>query len=132
MQINSIFSECRGLSRVCDTTSHTHCVQKLRQFSCMSMLMYCIDDRCYLPLHCLITDLIDSCGGSTKLIRYLNRLGMCSSLDTLSRVIQQQASLRDHKGPWNNSLNCATSAKLTIARSIPRYCWIFNCSLLCW
>ena len=74
-------------------------MKKLRRFTCMCMLMYCMDDRCYLPLHCLITDLIDSCGGSTKLIRYLNRLGICSSLDTLSRVIQQHVNMREHKGP---------------------------------
>ena len=61
--------------------------------------MYCIDDRCYLPMHSLITDMVDSCGGSTKLIRALNRLGMCSSLDTLSRVIQQQVKMREQKGP---------------------------------
>ncbi len=47
----------------------------------------------------IITDLIESCGGSTKLIRYLNRLGICSSLDTLSRVIQQHVKMREHKGP---------------------------------
>ncbi len=98
-RVTQSWSQSSGRSKVCDTTTHEYHVKKLRRFTCMCTLMYCIDDRCYLPLHCIITDLIESCGGSTKLIRYLNRLGICSSLDTLSRVIQQHVKMREHKGP---------------------------------
>ena len=55
--------------------------------------------RRYLPMHNLITDMVDSYGGSTKLIQSLNRLGMCSSLDTLSGVVQQQVTIQEQKGP---------------------------------
>ena len=34
-----------------------------------------------MPLHSLITDIVDSHGGSTELIKILNRLGICSFVD---------------------------------------------------
>ena len=37
-----------------------------------------------------MTDLIESQGGSSVLIKILNRLGVCSSADTLSRFIQHK------------------------------------------
>ncbi len=42
-----------------------------------------------MPFHIMIADLLDSYGGSSELIRILNRLGVCTSLDTLSRHIQE-------------------------------------------
>ena len=60
--------------------------------------MYCTDDRCYLPLHNLITDTVDSLGGSALLIRILNRLGVCSSADTLARSIQYRVQEREKRG----------------------------------
>ncbi len=62
--------------------------KKLRRFFLLCSLLFCSDDRCSLPLHTLVTDVVDSQGGSALLIRILNRLGVCSSLDTLSRYIQ--------------------------------------------
>ena len=82
-KLTQSISESKGESKVYDTASSTYHVKKLCRFTCTCILMYCIDDRCYLPLHNIITDMVDSCGGSTKLIRSLNRLGMCSSLLTL-------------------------------------------------
>ena len=45
-------------------------------------------------MHTLITDVIDSQGGSAMLIKILNRLGVCASADTLSRYIQHKRSNR--------------------------------------
>ena len=45
-----------------------------------------------MPMHILMTDLIESQGGSSVLIRLLNRLGVCSSSDTLARFIQNKRS----------------------------------------
>ena len=45
-----------------------------------------------MPMHTLITDLVESQGGSTVLIRTLNRLGVCSSADTLARFRQHKRS----------------------------------------
>ena len=57
--------------------------------------MYCADDRCSLPLHTLITDIVDSQGGSALWIKILNRLGVCTSLDTLSHFVQYKSTSLD-------------------------------------
>ena len=61
--------------------------------------MFCTDDRYSIPLHTLVTDTIDRCGGSTELIRILNRLGVCASADTLARFIQHKVKERQRRGP---------------------------------
>ena len=43
-------------------------------------------------LHTLLTDIVEGQGGSALLIRLLNRLGVCASLDTLKRFIQYKVS----------------------------------------
>lgn len=48
-----------------------------------------------MPLHTLITDLIESQGGSSVLVRSLNRLGVCACADTLARFIQHRVSCSD-------------------------------------
>ena len=51
------------------------------------------------PFHTIVTDTIESCGGSSQLIRILNRLGVCSSADTLARSIQCRVKERERNGP---------------------------------
>ena len=60
-------SERKGTSRVSDTKTPIHHTKKVRRLFCLCALMYCTDDRCYLPLHNLITDTVDSLGGSSLL-----------------------------------------------------------------
>ena len=43
-------------------------IHKIRCLFCLCVLMFCTDDRCSIPLHMLVTDTIDRCGGSTELI----------------------------------------------------------------
>ena len=74
-------------------------VKQVRQLFCLSALMLCTDDRCSVPFHTLITDAIESGGGSTQLIRMLNRMGICSSADTLARSIQFRVKEREIRGP---------------------------------
>ena len=51
-----------------------------------------------MPLHTLLTDTIESQGGSILLIKILNRPGACASADTLSRFVQYTvSSLRKNK-----------------------------------
>ncbi len=92
-------SECRGTSKTSDSTTHVHNVKKVRRFFCLCALMFCTDDRCYLPLHNLVTDVVESLGGSTQLVKVINRLGICSSADTLARSIQHRVKERESKGP---------------------------------
>ena len=46
--------------------------------------MFITDDRCSIPLHILIADLVEGQGGSAWLHKILNRLGVCASADTLT------------------------------------------------
>ena len=55
-------------------------------------IMFITNDRCSMPMHILMTDLVDSQGGSLVLIQVLNRLGICFSIDTLARFIQHKKS----------------------------------------
>ena len=49
-------------------------------------------------MHYLITDTVESCGGSTLLVKILNRIGVCSSADTLARSIQYRVKEREQRG----------------------------------
>ena len=81
-------SERRGKSASKNTASPVSHVKKIRQLFALCTLLFCTDDRCSVPLHTLIADIVDSLGGSSLLLRILNRLGVCASSDTLSRFIQ--------------------------------------------
>ena len=90
-------SERRGKSKACDPTSAIYHTKKVRRFFLLCMLLFCTDDRCSLPLHTLVTDIVDSQGGSALLVKILNRLGVCSSIDTLYRFIQHKVDSLDIK-----------------------------------
>ena len=89
-------SEIRGSSKIYDPTSQAHHIKKIRCFFLLCVIMFVTDDRCSMPMHTLMTDFVDSQGGSSVLVRVLNRLGVCSSADTLSRFIQHRRSTCEH------------------------------------
>ena len=62
-------------------------VRKLRLFYIMCVICFSTDSRCNLPLHTLLTDVVDTHGGTHELIQILNRLGAISSADTHARYI---------------------------------------------
>ena len=41
-----------------------------------------------MPLHTLLTDIVETCGGSSALVHILNRLGAVSSTDTHDCYVQ--------------------------------------------
>ena len=65
---------------------------KVRRYILLCCLMFTIDSRCSSPLHTLMTDVVDSLGGTANLVKILNRLGVCASEDTLPRFIQHKVS----------------------------------------
>ena len=85
-------SEIRGTSKVIDPNSPAYHVKKVRQFFLHCAIMFSTDDRCSMPMHTLMTDLVESQGGSSVLVKTLNRLGVCSSADTLARFMQHKRS----------------------------------------
>ena len=83
-------SEIRDTSKVIDPNSPAYHVKKVRRFFLLCAIMFSTDDRCSMPMHTLMTDLVESQGGSSVLVKTLNRLGVCSSADTLARFIQHK------------------------------------------
>ena len=58
-------------------------------------MMFCINENYTIPLHTMLTSIIDGQGGSATLIKVLNQLGVCASMDTLARHIQQKHADRE-------------------------------------
>ena len=56
-------------------------------FYIMCIMFFITDNRCNIPLHTLLTDVVYSHGGTTELVRVLNRLGMISSEDMHARYV---------------------------------------------
>ncbi len=83
-------SERRGTSTVTEPTSSAYQVKRIRRLFLLCSLMFITDDRCSVPLHILVADLVESQGGSALLHKMLNRLGVCASVDTLSRFMQHK------------------------------------------
>lgn len=84
-------------------------------------MMFCIIEDYTIPLHTLITDVIDGQGGSAMLIKILNRLGVCASADTLSRYIQHKCTNRTdaiHQYLSSDSFTVVSANSSTHATSI--------------
>ena len=56
---------------------------------------------CNTELHHLVADAIEVCGGSRKLLRILNRLGICVSCDTHDRFVTSIAEEQRKSSVWN-------------------------------
>ncbi len=80
--------------------------------------MFCIDNRCSVPFHVLIADLIDFHGGSSELIKVFNHLGVCVSFDTLHDTLQchiQGTTQRSiSKGLLQDIINCNLFTVFTV------------------
>ena len=90
-------TEHRGSSKVNDPSSQAYHIKKIRRLFLICLILFITDDRCSFPLHTLITDIVESQGGSALLIKILNRLGVCVSSDTLSRFIEHKVKTSDFK-----------------------------------
>ena len=75
---------CSSLPNVNSPTAQT---KNIRRFFILCLILFCTDDRCSYPMHILLSDIIDGQGGSVLLTKVMNRVGVCSSSDSLSRFI---------------------------------------------
>ena len=130
--ITQSVSERKGKNSASDTTSPQHHVITIRRFLCLCALMFCTNDRCYTPVHNIITDIVDGLGGSTFFIKILNRLGICSSADTLARSIKFRVAEREEKGPQNEcsptsfTSFCGSFSSLSATRNMEQQYRLFN------
>ena len=72
----------------CNTRSEPENHKKwIRQYFIKCLLMYCTNSRTPTPFHILLSDTVEVCGGSRKLMRILNQLGVVASPDTHDRYV---------------------------------------------
>ena len=64
--------------------------RKLHCLYCLCVMFFASNRCCSMPIHVLLTDLIDSQGGSAELVRMLNGFGAVASVDTHRRYVQFQ------------------------------------------
>ena len=84
--------------------------KQLRQFFLKCMLMYCTNPRTPTPFHILLSDTIEVFGGSRKLMRIFNQLGVVASPDTHDRYMTSVAEQQRGRSLWND-LDAPTSNK---------------------
>ena len=72
-----------------DATKH---LLKVRMFNLLNTLQFFANPTKSLPLHNLLADSVETCGGSRQLLRILNRLGCTRSPDTHDRFVTQHAA----------------------------------------
>ena len=82
-------------------------VRKIRTVFTLCQIFFTMNRQCSFPLHTLIADAIEVCGGSIRLKTLLNRLGVCASTETHARYIQYRVEIRQREGPLaGHMLDC--------------------------
>ena len=80
-------NERKGRSASVKETSFAGHIKHLRRAYLVSLILFITSSECNFPFHVVLSDIIESCGGSTELITILNRFGIVSSVETLKRTI---------------------------------------------
>ena len=73
----------------------------MRRFFCVCTMLFTTNSQCSFPLHALLTDAIETCGGSPRLTRLLNRFGACASTDTHDRYVRYRVEKSKKEGPMS-------------------------------
>ena len=74
-------------------------IRWIRRFYCLCVVLFCTNSCCSFPIHTVLTDIIECCGGSQRLIKLLNRLGVSASSETHWRYMQYQIERLFENGP---------------------------------
>ena len=77
-------------------------VKKICQYFILCQLLYCTNPKQPTPIHNLLADVVEVCGGSRHLLNILNRLGCVSSPDTHDRVVTYHAEHQRQKKVWDD------------------------------
>ena len=86
-KITQSVNERKGRSASVKDNTFTGRIKQLRRAYLVSLIVFITNNECNSPFHAVLSDVIESCGGLTELITILNRFGICSSVDTLKRII---------------------------------------------
>ena len=86
------------ITRPASRKENTTHVRKVRRVFATCVMLFTINRQCSVPLHTAIADAVESCGGSTRLQRLLNRVGACASIDTHARYVQHRVQEKSKQG----------------------------------
>ena len=86
VQLTKSVSEVRGRTVPVATSLSAH-VKKVRHAYLLCVALFITNPQCSVPLHILLADVVEACGGSDSLISILYRIGAVASFDTLKRHI---------------------------------------------
>ena len=84
-------------SKALSSVNGSH-IRKMRRFFCACCLLYATNGQCFFPLHTLIADIVLTCGGSSRLVKFLNRLGICTSADKPNRYVTDRVKKQKEDG----------------------------------
>lgn len=65
---------------------------------CACALFFTINNQCSFPIHSLLTEAIETCGGSVRLVKILHRLVICAISETALRYVQYRIEKRVTEG----------------------------------
>ena len=100
-------------SSICITKDHirfpnestSHGMQRtIRRIVIVFILQFALTDTCTYPFHIIIANIVKRMSHSSKLLKIMNRLGLCCSESTLDRFLQHVKDDRDANGSLS-SLN---------------------------
>lgn len=91
-------NERRGRSAAVKESTFTGHIKRLRRAYLVSLILFVTNSERTSPFHTVLSDVIESCGGSTELITIFNRFGICSSVETLKRIIHSVSQDRKDAG----------------------------------
>ena len=91
-------NERKGRSAAVDKTSLSGRIKQLRRAYLLSLIFFITNNECNFPFHVVLSDAVEFCGGSTELIKLLNRFGVVASTETLKRTIHYISQQRREAG----------------------------------
>ena len=68
-------------------SDHLICIKKLRRFFILCLMQATCNTELTLPMHNILADIIQVCGGSRILLKILNQFDCVSSPDTYDRFV---------------------------------------------
>lgn len=92
-----------------NSKSESSTTKNLRRQYLVCQIIFCTNPCCPTPLHYLLADEIEVCGGSQQLIGIFNRLGCVVSSDTHDRFVAEKALEHKQESVYGNTSTPRTS-----------------------